>query len=230
MIKAEGSTYEIQNQSPLNDAPDLKNLSCRWSPIQSLNGKMISVLIAARSEDRATETYAKIIDELEHLMMEHQFNPVHTENLHGRSLADRMSYEGRILPKENFLKRLIRLLIATFFVDFTLRTGRNFFPSVKIRQYIDENPKNSDYKKLDGILKMVIDCSADDERKLKDCLDRHFQQGEIFYGIHASATATMTCVVHELSNNNHLHFIDGGDGGYAMAAKMLKEQIKQSRA
>jgi hypothetical protein len=34
----------------------------------------------------------------------------------------------------------------------------------------------------------------------------------------------MTCLV--FSRENHVHFIDGGDGGYALAAKELKSRIK----
>ena len=36
----------------------------------------------------------------------------------------------------------------------------------------------------------------------------------------------MTCVVPSLDNGEHIHFIDGGAGGYTMAAKQLKGQIK----
>ncbi len=35
----------------------------------------------------------------------------------------------------------------------------------------------------------------------------------------------MTCFVK--NQQNHIHFIDGGDGGYAMAARMLKEKAAQ---
>ena len=34
----------------------------------------------------------------------------------------------------------------------------------------------------------------------------------------------MTCVVFDRSVN-HVHFIDGGDGGYARAAKQLKSKL-----
>ena len=37
----------------------------------------------------------------------------------------------------------------------------------------------------------------------------------------------MTCVVPSYKDGTHIHFIDGGDGGYAMAAKQLKAQLKE---
>ena len=39
----------------------------------------------------------------------------------------------------------------------------------------------------------------------------------------------MTCFVDGLSDGKHIHFIDGGDGGYAMAAMKLKAQKLESQ-
>lgn len=38
----------------------------------------------------------------------------------------------------------------------------------------------------------------------------------------------MTCYVDDINDGGHIHFIDGADGGYAMAAKQLKRQIKDA--
>ena len=35
----------------------------------------------------------------------------------------------------------------------------------------------------------------------------------------------MTCLVFDLTSAEHVHFIDGADGGFALAARQLKEQI-----
>jgi hypothetical protein len=37
----------------------------------------------------------------------------------------------------------------------------------------------------------------------------------------------MTCYVHDVNDGNHIHFVDGGDGGYAMAARELKAQLRE---
>ena len=39
----------------------------------------------------------------------------------------------------------------------------------------------------------------------------------------------MTYYVANLEPSQHIHFIDGGDGGYAMAAKQLKTQLKANK-
>ena len=36
----------------------------------------------------------------------------------------------------------------------------------------------------------------------------------------------MTCLVFSLEESRHVHFIDGADGGYALAAVQLKAQLQ----
>ena len=40
----------------------------------------------------------------------------------------------------------------------------------------------------------------------------------------------MTCYVNTVQPGDHIHFIDGDDGGYAMAAKEMKAQMKDVKA
>ena len=54
-------------------------------------------------------------------------------------------------------------------------------------------------------------------------LKKRFELGQITYGIHESSQALMTCLVFSLAGN-HVHLIDGADGGYALAAKQMKQQ------
>jgi hypothetical protein len=43
--------------------------------------------------------------------------------------------------------------------------------------------------------------------------------------MHRSDSALMTCLVFNLKNSRHLHFIDGTDGGFTFAASVMKAQI-----
>ena len=42
------------------------------------------------------------------------------------------------------------------------------------------------------------------------------------YGMNVSDTALMTCLVTSTNEGLHVHFVDGGGGGYTNAAKSLK--------
>ena len=42
------------------------------------------------------------------------------------------------------------------------------------------------------------------------------------YGLHLSDTALMTCLVTSPADSLHVHFVDGGGGGYTSASRSLK--------
>lgn len=53
-----------------------------------------------------------------------------------------------------------------------------------------------------------------------------YQAGKIVYGLHVSDASLVTCLVRD-NNSDHVHFLDGSNGGYALAAIALKEQLKR---
>ena len=75
---------------------------------------------------------------------------------------------------------------------------------------------------------MIIDCTPSQANEIRKSLEAMHADGEIFYGIHESETSLMTCYVNGLDEGKHIHFVDGGNGGYAMAAKQMKQQMKDS--
>jgi hypothetical protein len=83
---------------------------------------------------------------------------------------------------------------------------------------------NTDARKFDEMLRMVLDSSLEQKDRLEALLKERHARGEIVYGIHLSPQALMTCLVFNLSGN-HIHFVDGSDGGYAIAAQQMKQQI-----
>jgi len=94
------------------------------------------------------------------------------------------------------------------------------------RRYLESMRVHSDYRKFDDMLRMILDCSANQAERIRANLQRQHEQGELCYGLHVSDRALMTCYVRDVQDGQHIHFIDGSDGGYAMAAKQLKEQLK----
>ena len=62
-------------------------------------------------------------------------------------------------------------------------------------------------------------------QNLQAYLEGQRREGRLVYGMHKSTEALLTCIVFSY-NGNHVHFVDGSDGGYAMAACGLKAQLK----
>jgi len=69
---------------------------------------------------------------------------------------------------------------------------------------------------------MTVDCLPTVVDELRAMLDREVAGGVVRYGIHTQNTALITCVAPSVLASDHMHFIDGADGGYAEAAKQLE--------
>jgi hypothetical protein len=118
------------------------------------------------------------------------------------------------------LKVLAYTLIVYLIFLFHVRLGR-FNPD----RYMREVVENSDFRKFDDTLRMVIDCTpalADEvERLLADAAAK----GIVRYGTHRQDAALMTCFTPAPSRSDHVHFIDGARGGYTSAAIALKGAV-----
>jgi DUF3095 family protein len=99
-------------------------------------------------------------------------------------------------------------------------------PLIDPKRYTRSMIQRSDFRKFDGLLRMVLDVPAAKISALLDFLAAEHARGALVYGVHRASSAIMTCVVFSLKKDSHVHFIDGSDGGYALAAVQFKEQLK----
>ena len=87
---------------------------------------------------------------------------------------------------------------------------------------------NTDYRKFDDALMMTVDCSPDVGERLRAMLNRAEGEGVVRYGLHTQDQAIMTCAVPSVHTSDHMHFVDGASGGYAMAAQQLRRRRKRA--
>jgi hypothetical protein len=71
---------------------------------------------------------------------------------------------------------------------------------------------------------MIISGTAQQRVQLRAYLEEKRQAGKLVYGIHTSRHALMTCVLFDYFGKQ-VHFIDAAGGGYALAAREMKQQL-----
>ncbi|HVJ28446.1 MAG TPA: DUF3095 family protein, partial [Vicinamibacterales bacterium] len=82
--------------------------------------------------------------------------------------------------------------------------------------------QNTDFRKFDDGLKMTLDLDAATSAAIEARLHEAEKAGISRFGMHRQSSAIMTCVVASPAQRNHIHFVDGAAGGYALAAAGLK--------
>jgi Protein of unknown function (DUF3095) len=90
------------------------------------------------------------------------------------------------------------------------------------RTYLQQVVENSDFRKYDDGLRMILDCTPELEAALTRRLSEAAAAGIVRYGLHRQDAAMMTCFTPSAVRSDHVHFIDGARGGYASAATALK--------
>ncbi len=220
--KPEKYCWSISDASTLEE---LKGLSCRWQPLNSQKGAIVSLLIKPRNEGSAafTEILKGLTEIIDGGLL--SANPVSRASMKyktlGQTVATEVKYSLKVLSGA-FIKRAIEIFISIW--AFRLGLPVPF----DVEKYVAQIPGHSDYRKFDDMLRMVLDCTEKQIEEITAYLDALQARGLIHYGLHRSSHALMTCLVESLDEGGHIHFIDGGDGGYAMAAKQLKERMSAS--
>jgi len=95
--------------------------------------------------------------------------------------------------------------------------------------YKSELVDNCDFRKFDDTLRMVVDLNVAEIYRLESRLSAEHRAGRLVYGMHRSGGALITCLVRSYAGA-HVHFVDGAEGGYALAAKELKQQLSELEA
>jgi hypothetical protein len=227
LVKQEGSRYRLGEESAA-ETPNLDGLSCRWAPLETTRGEMLTLLVHANpaladQEERAV--YRSVMAEIgEILGGEAGGAPVTLTNLAYRWPPKGFWHEVKTAPRGKRFGKFLGVTLITLIAWWLNRTDKplgGFDPAL----YRDQVHAQSDYQKFDDMLRMVVDCSAEEARAIESFLASERAAARLCYGLHRSERALMTCLVFSIEDNRHVHFIDGDGGGYALAAVQLKEQM-----
>src|SRR3954471_1824187 len=211
--------------APPGTQPDLTGLSCRFEEIPAVRGLILSVLVVpARGADQAA--FRQVIEDVINLVERSPDagRPVPPDGPPLRWPPAGVEYEARAARGSTLLKRRTVVLATTLWAYVVMRFGikiGNFVPKTYVQQVVE----NSDFRKYDDGLRMILDCTPDLERALTQRLAQAASGGIIKYGLHRQDAAMMTCFTPSALRRDHVHFIDGSRGGYASAATALKASL-----
>jgi hypothetical protein len=208
--------------APAGSQPDLDGLSCRFEEIPSVRGLILSVLVVpvAGAEPGA---FRQLIEDVIALVERSPDagRPVPPGGPEIRWPPKGLDFEARAKRGGPLLLRRVsvlgRTLVAYLIMRFGISVG-GFVPQIYVRQVVE----NSDFRKYDDGLRMILDCTPELESALTQRLAAAASGGIIRYGMHRQDAAMMTCFTPSALRSDHVHFIDGARGGYASAATALK--------
>ncbi|MEL7002377.1 MAG: DUF3095 family protein, partial [Bacteroidota bacterium] len=213
------STVDELSASTLN----LQGMECRWDKIKPPpnTNEVVCLLVEATKEESQAEVFRKVMDELTliygplprrrpislpKLKLDNSFGKIRKEMITKLSAFDPIY--------------LIRNWFLTLIGRYYLRYDKQG------KQYLEDLIEFSDTLVIDGRINTVISGTAQQREKLIAVLDKMEQAGELIYGHHLSSNSIMSCYVRD-RQNQHIHFVDGADGGYTRAARQLKGKLKR---
>lgn len=209
---------------------DFSGFECRWKDIPSPHGETVSLLVMATCNtiEEKNTVYLEVLDEIQkHFGSVENHRPIQKKYLQLTTHAKDLSDEIKIRAGSGSMSAR---LIYAWLLPWKIRLGRYWMKKRKRAldadwgKYKDTLVANTDFRKFDDKLRMVISGSSEQRDRLVQFLENQYRNGLLVYGVHVSSKALMTCVISDY-NQDHVHFVDGSDGGYAMAALGLKQRL-----
>ncbi len=208
---------------------DTSGFSCRWREIPSGPGEIAALIVdacatEAQDRERAIRKVSEAVrlslgeEEMYHPVATGRQQPIQTrEEIDNEALVHARGRRGLVL---SFQRLWVSIQVCA--VKVALRLNLSLpYSHKRLNQVHQDNITHADFRKYDGRLKMVLACSPEGRAALVERLDAMEQAGEILYGIRVTDHALITCILH-LRTPDEVHFIDGGDGGYTLAAAQIK--------
>ena len=228
-VKDPAHEAQTRVEADPTDAEDpYAGLECRWQDIPSPHGETVSLLVEVVAEP-AQPVYRAVLAELEAVYgSDDAPHPVSLSELRLSGAPGRFAPEVRLRHPGRSWRETVQLW-ALNLVGKVLIWRRTATSETDWGAYPRLLREATDYRKFDGVLRMVLAGTTAQRERLEAHLEAAFVRGELAYGLHVSDRAVMTCLVYERMGRQ-VHFVDGADGGYTAAAVGFKSRLKSLRA
>jgi len=200
--------------------PDMSGMHCRWDKIKppSNNFEIVSLLVIAQDGILQAEVFRDVM--------------ITIEKIYGNSVTRKPISIDKLKMKATFEKVAaeMRTRLGSFSITYLVKTwfttllGKAYFKTKKGKEYLYKLVDMSDTLVIDGKINTVITGTALQREQLDGVLKQMEEDNRILYGLHVSSESVMSCYVRNM-DDQHVHFVDGADGGYTKAAGVLKKKI-----
>lgn len=229
LLKAPGSPYGIAATQPRAVEPSFVGYTCRWEDFRSPKDETVALIVRFRRPDPVwTATFLGQLEGLLGSPEEHHPLRAETHRIAGpKRLGAEIAVRTRGKKGWPWLKHLFIIWLQIAWTQ----AARVFHWHIVVGKkdmslLVETNLSSSDYRKYDNTLKMVVALDRRNRVALQSLLEKARSEGRVFYGLHLTDRAMITCLLHS-GAGHEVHFVDAADGGYAFAARQLKEQMKE---
>lgn len=201
---------------------DLSGMECRWDRIRPPQHKdeVVALLVDATNLDTSGLVFSQVVKLIEEVYGPFASrHPISATKLRIKSSLGTIKTEMQVKLGGFDLMYLIKNWLYTLI-------GKTYYGREEnSKYYMQALVQLSDILVIDGRINTIISGTKDQRIQLIKSLAQLEENGMILFGYHTSEESIMSCYVRN-RKDQHLHFIDGGDGGYTQAAKMLKKKIQ----
>lgn len=210
---------------------DFSGLECRWQEVGKPGREVVTLMVQANpANEHSAPVYNDLLKTVGDIFgFDDNINPVDasrlTMNTSPRELMGEIKLRtfGKGLWHRLWylLKMELEIILGKLFMMLDYRSSGTDWSLYK-----SDMVKSNDHRKFDDMLRLVISGQQGQRAKLEKYLERKFRNGQLAYGLHLADTAMITCMVFRY-HRDHVHFVDGSDGGYVRASQGLKKRLRE---
>lgn len=211
---------------PVDEIPlNLDGMECKWNRINPPEDdqEVISLIVSGNSKFNTAENFSEVLKAIDRIYgSQMRRKPISVKRLQlnssWRQINSEMQTKLGHYKNLYFIKNWFKTVFGMFYLTQT-EIGKN---------YLEKLVQLTDTLTIDGRINTVITGTSEQRKNLIVFLGHLENSGRINYGLYVSKASVMSCYVKDMATDDHIHFVDGADGGYTKAAVNLKKKISRN--
>jgi hypothetical protein len=223
---AEAEIKSANQKIPAKDLPynlNLEGMECKWDKIKppKNENEILTLIIQSTIVEEQSSVYSNVLERIDDIYGDDSIrHPVTAKRLKMVHKLSRLKNEVKMKFSHLTNKKLAaswwRSVMGSWFTKYT-STGRD---------YLNDLIQLTETLLIDGAINTVISGKKKQREELLEYLNSLEAQGSIVYGFYSSNSSILSCFVTAI-DDYHIHFLDGDNGGYTQASKVLKPKLRR---